>query len=124
MVASSATSDVAHDGAGSAGIRHGLVGFSFVKILAPAYFARRGHEDTGAYGVDCAGRQFRSQCLLAWYLTIRGYAGNHAGLALAISIAALLNAGFALPGPEQGRRAAPSAGWGTIVLRTGARHNG
>jgi putative peptidoglycan lipid II flippase len=55
---------------------------------------------------------------LAWYLTSRGYAGNHAGLALAISIAALLNAWLLYRGLRKDGVLRHSAGWGKLLLQT------
>ena len=70
----------------------GLVGFSFVKILAPAYFAREDTRTPVKYGLIALGVNFTLSVALAWYLTRIGHPGPHAGLALAISVAALLNA--------------------------------
>jgi len=70
----------------------GLIGFSFVKILAPAYFAREDTRTPVRIGLIALVVNFVLSVGLAWYLTSIGYAGTHAGLALAISVAALLNA--------------------------------
>ena len=70
----------------------GLVGFSFVKILAPAYFAREDTKTPVRVGLIALAVNFVLSVALAWYLTSIGFAGTHAGLALAISVAALLNA--------------------------------
>ncbi len=70
----------------------GLVGFSYVKILAPAYFAREDTRTPVRIGLIALAVNFVLSVVLAWYLTSIGYAGSHAGLALAISVAALLNA--------------------------------
>jgi putative peptidoglycan lipid II flippase len=70
----------------------GLVGFSYVKILAPAYFAREDTRTPVRVGLIALAVNFVLSVSLAWYLTSIGYAGTHAGLALAISVAALLNA--------------------------------
>jgi putative peptidoglycan lipid II flippase len=72
----------------------GLVGFSYVKILAPAFFAREDTKTPVRIGLVALAVNFVISVSLAWYLTSIGYAGTHAGLALAISIAALLNAGL------------------------------
>jgi putative peptidoglycan lipid II flippase len=55
---------------------------------------------------------------LAWYLTSRGFAGNHAGLALAISIAALLNAWLLYRGLRKDGVLKHSSGWGKLLLQT------
>lgn len=70
----------------------GLVGFSYVKILAPAYFAREDTKTPVRIGLIALAVNFVLSVTLAGYLTYIGFAGTHAGLALAISVAALLNA--------------------------------
>lgn len=70
----------------------GLVGFSLVKVLAPAYFARQDTKTPVRIGLIALVVNFVLSVGLAYGLTRAGFAGTHAGLALAISIAALLNA--------------------------------
>lgn len=70
----------------------GLVGFSYVKILAPAYFAREDTKTPVRIGLIALAVNFVLSVILAWYLTAAGYGGSHAGLALAISVAAVVNA--------------------------------
>jgi putative peptidoglycan lipid II flippase len=54
---------------------------------------------------------------LAWYLTSHAYEGNHAGLALATSIAALLNAWLLYRGLRKDDVIRHSAGWGKLALQ-------
>jgi putative peptidoglycan lipid II flippase len=70
----------------------GLVGFSFVKILAPAYFAREDTRTPVRIGLIALCVNFVLSIILAYTMTLAGYEGTHAGLALAISVAAILNA--------------------------------
>ena len=70
----------------------GLVGFSFVKILAPAFFAREDTRTPVRIAVVALVVNAILSILLAWYLTRAGYAGPHVGLALATSVAACVNA--------------------------------
>lgn len=70
----------------------GLLGFSFVKILAPAFFAREDTRTPVRIALYALGVNLVLSVLLAWYLTRIGFAGTHVGLALATSVAALLNA--------------------------------
>jgi putative peptidoglycan lipid II flippase len=95
----------------------GLVGFSYVKILAPAYFARQDTRTPVKFGLVALGVNFVLSITLAWYLTSIGYAGNHAGLALAISIAALLNAYLLYRGLRRDGVVRHSAGWRNLVLQ-------
>ncbi|MGI9221127.1 MAG: murein biosynthesis integral membrane protein MurJ, partial [Woeseiaceae bacterium] len=96
----------------------GLVGFSFVKILAPAYFARHDTRTPVRMALIALAVNFVLSVFLAWYLTRIGYAGNHAGLALAISIAALLNAWLLYRGLRKEGVLKLSSGWGALLLQT------
>ncbi len=95
----------------------GLVGFSYVKILAPAYFARQDTRTPVKFGLVALGVNFVLSVSLAWYLTSIGYAGNHAGLALAISISALLNAYLLYRGLWRDKVVTHSAGWRKLGLQ-------
>jgi putative peptidoglycan lipid II flippase len=95
----------------------GLVGFSFVKILAPAYFAREDTKTPVRIGLIALAVNFLLSVGLAWYLTKVGFAGTHAGLAFAISVAALLNALLLYRGLLKDSVLRPSTGWGTLLLQ-------
>jgi putative peptidoglycan lipid II flippase len=95
----------------------GLVGFSFVKILAPAYFAREDTRTPVRIGLIALAVNFVLSVSLAWYLTSIGYAGTHAGLALAISVAALLNAALLYRGLVSTGVLRHSPGWGALLLQ-------
>jgi putative peptidoglycan lipid II flippase len=95
----------------------GLVGFSFVKILAPAYFAREDTRTPVRYGLIALGVNFTLSVTLAWYLTSIGYAGTHAGLALAISVAALINAYLLYRGLRRDAVLIPSSGWMFLIVQ-------
>lgn len=95
----------------------GLIGFSFVKILAPAYFARHDTKTPVRIGLIALAVNFVLSVALAWYLTSRDYEGNHAGLALATSIAALLNAWLLYRGLRKDDVVRHSAGWAKLALQ-------
>jgi putative peptidoglycan lipid II flippase len=95
----------------------GLVGFSFVKILAPAYFAREDTRTPVRVGLIALAVNFVLSVSLAWYLTSIGYAGTHAGLALAISVAALLNAFLLYRGLRRKAVLHLSKGWAILLLQ-------
>jgi putative peptidoglycan lipid II flippase len=95
----------------------GLVGFSFVKILAPAYFAREDTKTPVRIGLIALAVNFVLSVSLAWYLTSIGYAGTHAGLALAISIAALLNALLLYRGLIRDGVLRHSPGWASLLVQ-------
>jgi putative peptidoglycan lipid II flippase len=98
----------------------GLVGFSYVKILAPAFFAREDTKTPVKIGLIALAVNFLLSVSLAWYLTAIGYAGSHAGLALAISVAALLNAALLYRGLLRDQVLRHSAGWGLLLIQAGA----
>ena len=95
----------------------GLVGFSYVKILAPAYFARQDTATPVKIGLVALGVNFVLSITLVWYLTSIEYAGNHAGLALAISVAALLNAYLLYRGLRRDGIVTHSANWRKLGLQ-------
>ncbi len=95
----------------------GLVGFSFVKILAPAFFAREDTKTPVRVGLIALAVNFTLSVMLAWYLTRIDYAGTHAGLALAISVAAIVNAYLLYRGLCRDRVMVHSGGWGALGLQ-------
>jgi putative peptidoglycan lipid II flippase len=95
----------------------GLVGFSFVKILAPAYFAREDTKTPVRIGLVALAVNFSLSILLAWGLTRIGHPGTHAGLALAISVAAIVNAWLLYRGLRRDRFLTPGSGWFAFVAR-------
>ncbi len=95
----------------------GLIGFSFVKILAPAYFAREDTKTPVKIGLIALAVNFGLSVVLAWTLTRAGYAGTHAGLALAISIAALLNAWLLYRGLDRDGVMKAGHGWPALLTR-------
>ena len=95
----------------------GLIGFSYVKILAPAFFAREDTRTPVRIGIIALGVNFALSVVLAWYLTAIGFAGSHAGLALAISIAALVNAYLLYRGLRRDGVVQHSSGWRRLLLQ-------
>ena len=102
----------------------GLVGFSFVKILAPAFFAREDTKTPVRIGLIALAVNFVLSVGLAWYLTSIGYAGSHAGLALAISVAALLNAWLLFVRLRREAVLELSQGWGRLLAQVAAASAG
>ncbi len=95
----------------------GLLGFSFVKILAPAYFAREDTRTPVRIGLIALAVNFLLSVTLAWYLTRIGFAGSHAGLALATSVAAVVNASLLYRGLYRDGVIRHSEGWLSLLLR-------
>lgn len=95
----------------------GLIGFSFVKILAPAYFAREDTRTPVKVGLIALVVNFSLSVIFAYYLTKIGFAASHAGLALAISIAALLNAWLLYRGLYRGNVIQHAKDWSPMLVQ-------
>jgi len=95
----------------------GLVGFSFVKVLAPAFFAREDTRTPVRIGIIALVVNFVLGSTAAWYLTTRGYAGPHTALAAATSVAAVLNAALLYRGLRQANIMRHRPGWRALLLR-------
>jgi len=93
----------------------GLIGFSFVKILAPAYFAREDTRTPVKIGLIALAVNFVLSVGLAVWLTRIEYAATHAGLALAISIAALVNAFLLYRGLRRDGVITKASGWLSVL---------
>ena len=95
----------------------GLVGFSFVKILAPAFFAREDTRTPVKIGLVALLVNLVLSIVFAWYLVDVGYPGPHVGLALATSIAAMLNALLLYRGLRREQVLEHTPGWMPLMLR-------
>ena len=95
----------------------GLVGFSFVKILAPAYFAREDTRTPVRIGIVSLLVNLVVGASLAWYLVANGSSGPHVGLASATSLAAVLNAALLYRGLRRERILRAGDGWTALLLR-------
>jgi len=95
----------------------GLIGFSFVKILAPAYFAREDTRTPVRIGLIALAINFGLSVILAYALTRAGYDGTHAGLALAVSVAAIVNAWLLYRGLQRDGVMILSSGWSALLGR-------
>ncbi len=95
----------------------GLVGFSYVKILAPAYFARENTRTPVRFGLIALAVNFVLSVVLAYVLTRAEYEGTHAGLALAISVSAILNAWLLYRGLRRDDVIRHSSGWGRLIVQ-------
>ena len=95
----------------------GLVGFSLVKVLAPAFFAREDTRTPVRVGIVALLVNLLLGGSSAWYLTANNIAGPHAALAAATSVAALLNAALLYRGLRQANIIRHGPGWGILLLR-------
>lgn len=97
----------------------GLVGFSLVKILAPAYFAREDTKTPVRMAVVALVVNLVLSVGFALTMLAYGVAGPHAGLAAATSLAAILNAALLYRGLIKGKILRHSNGWPLLLLRVG-----
>ena len=95
----------------------GLVGFSLVKVLVPAFFAREDTRTPVRIGILALAVNLVLGASSAWYLTVNGIAGPHMGLAAATSVAAVLNAVLLYRGLRKADVIRHTPGWGVMLLR-------
>lgn len=95
----------------------GLVGFSLVKVLAPAYFAREDTKTPVRIALIALALNLVLSVSLAWYLSRSGLTGPHVGLAAATSVAAIVNAALLYAGLIRAEVLQHSPGWLVLGLR-------
>ena len=88
----------------------GLLGFILVKVLAPGYFARQDTKTPVKIGIVAMATNIVMNLVLVWSLA-------HAGLALATSIAAFVNAGLLYRGLRRGGVCLHAPGWRGLFAR-------
>ena len=91
----------------------GLVAFMLIKVLAPGFYARQDTRSPVKYGVIAMVANTTMVLILVWPLA-------HAGLALATSLAAFLNAGLLFVNLRRRNVYQPRAGWATFLAQLGA----
>lgn len=89
----------------------GLCGFILVKVLAPGYYARQDTRTPVRIGVIAMVGNLVLNLTFVWWLA-------HAGLALATSLAAFINAGLLFRGLRKLSIYKPRAGWFAMFART------
>ncbi|MEQ9563664.1 MAG: murein biosynthesis integral membrane protein MurJ, partial [Woeseiaceae bacterium] len=95
----------------------GLLGFSLVKILAPAYFAREDTRTPVKIGLIALAVNFVLSVVLAYTLTKAAFEGTHAGLALATSVAAIVNAWLLYRGLRGDKVLSHANGWRKLFIQ-------
>ena len=96
----------------------GLVAFMLIKVLAPAYYARKDTATPVKIGIIAMVVNMVLNLLFVFPLMYYMNAG-HMGLALATSVAAFLNAGLLLRGLLRDGVYQVHQGWGSYSLRLG-----
>ena len=102
--------DVARTAEALAAYGVGLVGFTLVKVLAPGFYARQDTRTPVRIGVIAMAVNVVGNLTLVWFL-------QHAGLALATSIAAWVNGLLLLRGLRRAEVYRPAPGWKALALR-------
>jgi putative peptidoglycan lipid II flippase len=97
----------------------GLLGFTLVKVLAPGYFARQDTRTPVRIGIIAllANMVLNVVIVVPWHYS--GAPGAHAGLALATSLSAFLNAGLLYRGLWREGVVRPEPGWARFLLQVG-----
>lgn len=88
----------------------GLLGFMLVKVLAPGYFSRQDTKTPVRYGIIALVSNMVLNLLLVWHL-------KHAGLALATSLSAFINAGLLFRGLRKANVLKISSGWRKFAMQ-------
>ncbi len=95
----------------------GLLGFTSIKVLAPGYYARQDTRTPVKIGILAVGANLLLMGILVpLWLALR-WPAPHAALALATSLAALLNAALLARGLRRRRHWRPAPGWTPLLLR-------
>jgi len=88
----------------------GLLGFILIKVLAPGFYARQNTQTPVRVGMISMGVNIALSFLLVFFL-------QHTGLALAISLAAFVNAALLYRLLRRDGIYVPGAGWRTFLLQ-------
>ncbi len=88
----------------------GVLTFMLIKVLAPGFFARQDLKTPVRIAIICMVVNMALNLLLIWPL-------QHVGLALATSLASMLNTGLLLRGLYRAGVYQPAPGWWLFVLR-------
>ncbi len=90
----------------------GLLGFIIIKVLAPGFYARQDTKTPVRIGMISMAANIVMSLLFVSYL-------KHVGLALAISLAAFINAGLLYRALRLQNIYRPEPGWATYLFRVG-----
>jgi len=97
----------------------GLLGFTLVKVMVPGFFARQDTKTPVKIGIIAllVNMVLNVAIVIPWYRS--GLPGPHAGLAVATSISAFLNAGLLYMALRRDGVMVHAPGWGRFLLRVG-----
>jgi len=95
----------------------GLPAFLLVKVLQPGFFSRQDTRTPVRIGVIALVANMVFNAILVGALVLTGFAGPHAGLALATAASGWLHAGLLYRGLVRAGVYVQSPGWGRLALR-------
>ncbi len=95
----------------------GLLGFMLVKVLAPGFYARQDTRTPVRIGVIAMVANMGFNVAFVVPMVWGGLPGPHAGLALATSVSAFVNAGLLFHRLRRERIYLPQAGWSAFTFR-------
>ena len=96
----------------------GLIGFILVKVLAPGYFARQDTKTPVKVGLIAMVANMVMNVVFVVPMLKLGWTAPHAGLALATSISAFINAGLLYSGLRKAGVFSPQSGWLKLFFQT------
>jgi len=96
----------------------GLMGFILVKVLAPGYFARQDTKTPVKVGLIAMFANMLMNILFVVPMLKLNWPAPHAGLALATTLSAFLNAGLLFLGLKKAGVYSPQKGWGRLFLQS------
>ena len=96
----------------------GLIGFILVKVLAPGYFARQDTKTPVKVGIVAMLANMLMNILFVVPMVKYDWPAPHAGLALATTFSAFINAGLLYLGLRKLGVYSPQAGWMKLLLQT------
>jgi putative peptidoglycan lipid II flippase len=95
----------------------GLFGFTLVKVLAPAYFARQDTRTPVRVGVIAMVANIVLNLMLVVPMVKFGFVAPHMGLVIATGLAAFINAGMLYRGLRKTGVYTPGPGWAVLGRR-------
>ncbi len=96
----------------------GLIGFILVKVLAPGYFARQDTKTPVKVGLIAMVANMVMNIIFVVPMLKLGWPAPHAGLALATTFSAFINAALLYSGLKKAGVYSPRAGWMKLFLQS------
>lgn len=97
----------------------GLLGFIYVKVLSPGYFARQNTKTPVKIAIKTVGFKMVLTVGFVFSMVQLHYDAPHVGLALATAISAIFNSWLLLHGLRKEGVYRPDKGWWLLILRVG-----